>query len=109
MAKRTNEEAIQELWYWLYGTSPSNFSSVLFSLISKADIENRARLQGAFPMEFNAWMLWQANENEIEFFKKWGVEVSGRPVRRTADELYCLIDCPHCKVARTLVAAKDPI
>ena len=107
MAKQTHAEAMQELWYWLYGTNPTNFSSILFTLISKSDMQNRARLQAAFPVEFNAWMLWQANENEIEFFKKWGVDVGRRPERRDADELYCLTDCTQCKNARAKAAAHD--
>lgn len=106
MAKQTHAEAMQELWYWLYGTNPTNFSSILFDLISKSDMQNRARLHAAFPVEMNAWMLLQANENEIEFFKKWGIDVSKRSERRAAEGLYCVVDCFYCKDARENAAMR---
>ena len=63
--------AVQELYYWQRRDDASNFTALLYRLISKADIVNSARLELAFPSEFMAFTLWQDAPNEEEFFKHW--------------------------------------
>ena len=53
----------------------SNFDSIIFALISKAQStpENYYRLMLAFPEYVRLWEEWQDCENEQEFFKKYNV------------------------------------
>ncbi len=62
--------AIQELYYW-QRCDGTNFTSLLYTLISKADIGNRARLASAFPNEDLAFRLWKGAPDEDVFFKYW--------------------------------------
>lgn len=73
MAATKIEEAIKELYYWQYGTNPTNFTSRLFDLMTKADIQNRCLLAIAFPFESKALELWHAAKSEEVFFKEWGM------------------------------------
>jgi len=78
-------KAIEQLYWWQYGSEgdgpPTNFHSGLFSLIHKADPENKARLAVGFPNEVMAWQLWCAAEDPVQFFKDAGVwkEPKGLP------------------------------
>lgn len=56
--------------------SGSNFDSLIFVLISKAQSskENYYRLRMGFPDYVDLWEEWQASPNEEDFFKKYGVE-----------------------------------
>jgi hypothetical protein len=72
MAKAELSEAVKELWYWQYGTNPTNFSSRLFELMQKADRENLARLGHAFPVEFAAYSLWMDCEDQDALFAEFG-------------------------------------
>jgi hypothetical protein len=63
--------AIWELYYWQRLSDASNFTAILYTLISKADILNRAKLTMAFPYECVAYELWQESLDENEFFKNW--------------------------------------
>jgi hypothetical protein len=76
MACRTVAEAVRELYFWQFQDA-TNFTAQLYSLIAKADYMNRSRLQGAFPMEFNAFMLWEAAKDQNEFFKQWEAIADG--------------------------------
>ncbi len=63
-------QAIQDLYYW-QRRDATDFKSLIYTLISKADIVNRAKLAGAFPLEYNAYILWHDSPDEDEFFKDW--------------------------------------
>lgn len=73
MAVSELKDAVKELWYWQYGTNPTNFTSVLYTLIAKADLGNKARLETAFPMECEAFDLWQEAPDADEFFNSFKV------------------------------------
>lgn len=73
--KVTYDQAVKELYYSLYGTNPTNYHAVLYQLIGKADLQNKALLRLAYPMEVHAWEEWQASENESEFFSRFGFRV----------------------------------
>jgi hypothetical protein len=51
----------------------SNFDSIIFELISKAQStpDNYYRLMLAFPEYVELWEEWQNTEDEEEFFKKY--------------------------------------
>jgi hypothetical protein len=51
----------------------SNFDSIIFELISKAQStpDNYYRLMLAFPEYVKLWEEWQNTEDEKEFFKKY--------------------------------------
>ncbi len=78
MPKRTLNDAVKELWYWQYGTAPTNFTSSLFSLMQKADIVNLAALAGAFPMEYEALLAWMRSKDTTKFFKSYGIKLGKR-------------------------------
>lgn len=63
--------AIKELYFWQYGSNPTNFTAVLYALISKADMMNLFRLGVAFPAEVEAFRLWQNAQDADAFFKEW--------------------------------------
>ncbi len=65
------QHAIEELYYWQRVDHASNFTTILYTLISKADINNSMRLAYAFPAEWNAYRLWQDSPDEEAFFKEW--------------------------------------
>ncbi len=63
--------AIQELYYWQRNDDASNFTALLYTLMTKADIGNRARLASAFPNQDMAFRLWHDAPDEDEFFRDW--------------------------------------
>jgi hypothetical protein len=75
MANDKIKDAVHELWYWQYGTNPSNFTSKLFELMQHADLENQQRLASAFPIEYQALELWMIAQNQRDFFKQWGIDI----------------------------------
>lgn len=71
----TYAQAVKELYYTLFGASPTNFHTELYHLIGKADFENKARLRLAFPMEVEVWEDWQKSESQAEYFERYGFKV----------------------------------
>lgn len=59
----------EELYYWQYGNS-TNFNSQLFSLIAKADEDNKERLRVGFNEAVVCFRLWRESESPEEFFKE---------------------------------------
>ena len=57
--------AERELMYW-YNSPSDNFHSLLFHLIAKADMNNKAKLKLAYPDEVKAFDRYM---NEGEFWK----------------------------------------
>lgn len=67
-----DKEAAGRLHYWQRGGT--TFGSQLFSLIAKADAENRARLEHAFPVHYRIWQEWHDTSPEADFWEKYGLE-----------------------------------
>lgn len=65
------DKAVKELFYWQFGNNPTNFTARLFDLMTKADLENAARLAKAFPVEAQAYLLWYHAPDANAFFKSW--------------------------------------
>ena len=66
------KKAAFDLYLWQYGGSTS-FTSMLFTLVAKADLQNRAKLFTAFPLEVSIWLEWQSTPREQDFFDKYEV------------------------------------
>jgi hypothetical protein len=76
MAAQDLKEAVEDLYYWQFGTAmgtADNFSSLLFTMMQKADAGNIVRLAIAFPHEFRAFREWQRAEDPAVFFDSFGV------------------------------------
>lgn len=69
------DQALLRLRYWRQGGT--NFTSLLFSLISKSDPDNLERIALGFPFEVLVWQEWQASKDEIEYFKSNGMPFEG--------------------------------
>ena len=59
MKNKKVNRAEQELYYWVHRKDATNFHAQLFTLIGKADPENRARLALGFPDEVEAITRYQ--------------------------------------------------
>ena len=75
MPKDSLEEAVKELYFWQFGTNPTNFTAQLYSLFQKADMSNKARLSAVFPFEAEALKRWEIAKDQNEFFALWGLGV----------------------------------
>ena len=71
------QKAAQALYDWQYCNSNS-FFNMLFTLISKADPNNRSRLEDAFPFEVSAYLEWCNTPTPEEFYEKYGLASEGR-------------------------------
>lgn len=93
----TFEQAIQRLWDWQHGGT--SFSSMLFSLIHKADSENHRRLYQAFPVHFTTWQLWNNYESQDKFFDEFfkpKCPLCSKILSHSKDEiLHGCLDCAH--------------
>lgn len=67
------EEAGQELRNWLRNSDASNFSALLFVLITKADSSNKYRLRIAFPHYVHVFEDWHRSENPEEFLARFPI------------------------------------
>lgn len=64
-------KAVMDLYYWKQGGD--FFTAQLYSLMAKADKDNRFRLSVGFVAESEAYDEWQASPDKAEFFKKYGI------------------------------------
>jgi hypothetical protein len=71
----TYPQAVQELYYALFGNKPTNFHADLFLLIGKADPAHRERLKLAFPIEVQVWEEFHASPSAVAFFESYGIKV----------------------------------
>ena len=63
-----------DIWNVQHGRGTGCFGEKLFSLMCKADHENRLKFQKGFPEEFALFLKWY--DGEKEFFEEQGL--SGR-------------------------------
>jgi hypothetical protein len=71
------QDAIQKIYYWQYHYTHC-FSDLIFDLCPKADLYNFGLLARGFPAHCQAWSLWQACEDPVQFFKEWNVWPEGK-------------------------------
>jgi len=71
-------KAMQNLQYWRKDINATNFTSMLYVLLSKADDRNKLKIFVGFPEEAVCWLLWYTNKevSETTFFCKWLEELS---------------------------------
>ena len=62
--------AVIELKVFLNTDKASNYTSLLYQLISKADAVNLAKLRAVYPDYVQAYEDWQASPNETAFFNQ---------------------------------------
>lgn len=67
------KDSVAHLFRWCFGIDTSNFHAILFTLIAKADLENRERLRIGFENEVKAYEDWQKTESQDEFFAAHGL------------------------------------
>lgn len=67
-------QAARQLHHWQYRQG-TNFSSMLYELIAKADASNKAKIAKGFYNEVAVFMMWQSCARPEEFFKLFGIEV----------------------------------
>jgi len=70
------KDTIYRLYYWQEDAYATNFTSLLFMLMQKADSGNFRRLSIGFPLEAEALMLWSASPSSNDFFEAWGIVYS---------------------------------
>ena len=63
--------AVQQLKIWRENQSSTDFSSLLFNMFCKADIENKKKFLLGFPAEMTAYLLWYHSDTEAKFFEKY--------------------------------------
>lgn len=66
------QQAAFQLYLW-HHAGGNNFTCQLYSLIAKADLQNRGKLRRAFPTEVLIFEEWQNAETSKDFFKKYKV------------------------------------
>ena len=83
-------DAATKLYWWQHGGD--SFTPQLYSLISKADPGNRAKLALAFPIEVGVFKAWYDGASEEEFYKRYGVQLRsatpslpGTPIKEDAE------------------------
>ena len=67
------ERARKELYFWIREPHNNNFSALLYTLISKADITNRYKLQKGFPEYVDAFDEYQNSKDPDELFIYWNL------------------------------------
>lgn len=65
--------AVERLYWWQHGGT--NFTSLLYDLIAKADNENKERIRLAFPHEVKAYLEWFNMPSAEDFYKKYNLGV----------------------------------
>ena len=69
------ETAVKELYFWQHDRYATNFHAKLYELFQKADVNNKAKLAGAYPNEAKALELWnEAGNYGNDLFEQysWG-------------------------------------
>ena len=62
------QRAKWELYRWQNCRTASNFTVLLYDLISKADLTNRLKLHAGFPLEVECFHAWEQADTAGEFF-----------------------------------------
>jgi len=73
LMKENMHRAMENLYYWRKDICATNFCSMLFNLLCKADDRNKMKIFVGFPEETICYLLWYTNRevSEATFFCKW--------------------------------------
>ena len=74
--EKQKEDIAFDLYLWQY-TDSTSFTSMLFTLIAKADRQNKIRIQAGFPLHVEVFNEWQNSESQDLFFHKYGIVGKG--------------------------------
>lgn len=77
VSKALIREAVEKVYFWQYNYTEC-FSNKLLDLFPKADLINFGRLALGFPQLALAFELWRESDDQVVFFKYWGVWPEGR-------------------------------
>lgn len=78
LMKENVYKAMQNLYFWQKNSDLTNFSSMLYQLLCKADDSNKLKIFVGFPEETVCFLLWYTNreESEQKFFDSWLKELN---------------------------------
>jgi hypothetical protein len=65
------QDAAEKLHFWLTNPMDTNFSTLLYSLIAKADDENFKKLLKGFPVRTITYLLWYTSGDEQAFWDEY--------------------------------------
>lgn len=68
VSKDELQDAIDKLWLWLTNPMDTSFSTLLYSLIAKADDDNFKKLLKGFPIRTSAYLIWYGSTDEQAFW-----------------------------------------
>ncbi|RYZ78273.1 MAG: hypothetical protein EOP04_30035 [Proteobacteria bacterium] len=74
---RKKISAAADLHYWQYGKNPSNFNSMLLTLLQKSDPSNRHKISKMWPELYAAWQEWNETASQDEYFARYGLPLNG--------------------------------
>ena len=77
----SNPEGAKAIHYWQYGREPTNFTSMLLTLLQKADIDNRHKINLLWPEIYQAWQEWNDCESQDAYFIRYGLPLNGEEYR----------------------------
>lgn len=77
-----NRPGAEEIHYWRCGYNPTNFNSMLLTMLQKSDSWNRAKIKSMWPDLYNAWEEWNECKSQDEYFERYGL-----PTIRKDDEI----------------------
>jgi hypothetical protein len=73
--------AIKRLAIWRYNIDKESFESALYTLINKADWDNKRKLGRAYQSYVDALDMLSKATDETTFFKEWGFRYSSKSKR----------------------------
>lgn len=65
-------KAFSNLEHWQGNPGGTDFSTKLYNLMAKADVENFRKLFNGFPVRVTAYVLWQWSKDKKELQKYFG-------------------------------------
>lgn len=74
----TNEYGAKAIHYWQYARNPTNFDSMLLTLLQKADSTNRMKIASQWPEIYQGWKEWNECESQDAYFERYGLPLHGR-------------------------------
>lgn len=69
--KKALARALENLERWQSNPGGTNFSSILYGLMAKADNENFEKLFNGFPVRTTAYILWYWSIDKEELFNRY--------------------------------------
>lgn len=65
------KDGLKNIWYWQ--NSGDSFHCKLFSLIAKADTNNKKLLAMGFPVHVEVYKIWNESQDQEALFETYGL------------------------------------